>query len=471
MPDLSEFESGSELIETVQHAMRIFNTEYFDPLQVFLEVNPAGPGFLESLGESDRVARYSIVPLRSQEFYQLDNHKLNRVSDGICEEVPGDPLQSLGEILSVRRHPGHEASPFPGGFFGFFSYDLAGKIEQLPQQALRDLPVPKLWLTWVDTTAVYDHSTGQVILDSLDPEVDLLHLEQQVLAALKEPLSKNPGFGPLHSKPVLTREEFMERVEKARDYIAAGDIYQANLSCRFDIENAGHLSPHNLYQRLRQVNPSPFACLLQTPEVNIISSSPERLVSLRSGIAETRPIAGTRPRGFTLPEDSRLGEELLAHPKERAEHIMLLDLERNDLGKVCKTGTVEVDELMVLERYSHVTHIVSNVRGELKSDMGPFDLIRATFPGGTITGVPKKRCMEIIDELEPVGRGIYTGSAGYISATGDMDLNILIRTFQLIGEKLTYQVGAGVVADSDPAREWEECLDKGRALQLALGVD
>ena len=255
-------------------------------------------------------------------------------------------------------------------------------------------------------------------------------------------------------------------VERARAYIAAGDIYQANLSCRFDGAYAG--SAADLYARLRRVNPSPFACLLRSPGLEIISSSPERLVSLHDGGAETRPIAGTRRRGFTSPEDARLGEELLAHPKERAEHIMLLDLERNDLGKVCRTGSVKVDELMALERYSHVTHIVSNIRGELRAGLGPFDLLRATFPGGTITGVPKKRCMEIIEELEPVGRGTYTGSAGYLSVTGDMDLNILIRTFQKFGDEITYQVGAGIVADSVAEREWEECLAKGEALRLAL---
>jgi para-aminobenzoate synthetase component 1 len=258
-------------------------------------------------------------------------------------------------------------------------------------------------------------------------------------------------------------------VERVREYIAAGDIYQANLSCRFDGRFEGETC--DLYARLRRINPSPFACLLRSPGLEIISSSPERLVSLHHGIAETRPIAGTRPRGYTPPEDAQLGEELLGHPKERAEHVMLLDLERNDLGKVCRPGSVEVDELMVLERYSHVTHIVSNVRGELREGVGPFALLRATFPGGTITGVPKKHCMEIIDQLEPVGRGTYTGSAGYISVTGDMDLNILIRTFQRFGNEITYQVGAGIVADSVARKEWDECLAKGMALQRTLGEE
>ncbi|PLY00847.1 MAG: aminodeoxychorismate synthase, component I [Desulfuromonas sp.] len=448
--------------------MRRYRTTAFDPLKIFRHLNPEGPGFLQSFGSSERVARYSIVPLRTAESYRLD-HELVRLRNGTKETIQGNPFAALGQILHARKVERSPGSPFPGGYFGYFGYDLAGEIEDLPQRAARDLSMPKLWLDWVDITAVFDHAGNELIIDSLDPAVDLEAIGQQVKAALADPDHHPAAAAALEPVPVLSREQFKQRVSTARDYIAAGDIYQANLSCRFDVEPPAEVNPADLYQRLRTINPSPFACLLQSPAVTIVSSSPERLVSLKDGIAETRPIAGTRPRGYTPPEDSRLGEELLAHPKERAEHIMLLDLERNDLGKVCKTGTVEVDELMVLERYSHVTHIVSNVRGELRDDCGPFDLIRATFPGGTITGVPKKRCMEIIDELEPVGRGIYTGSAGYISASGDMDLNILIRTFQLAGGKLTYQVGAGIVADSDPAAEWEECLAKGRALQLVLG--
>jgi len=267
-------------------------------------------------------------------------------------------------------------------------------------------------------------------------------------------------------RAVMTEQEFIARANRAKDYIAAGDVYQVNLSCRFDAAIEG--SAGELYRRLRLLNPAPFACLLKFDDVDIISSSPERLVSLRDGIAQTRPIAGTRPRGFTPPEDHQLGKELLGHPKERAEHIMLLDLERNDLGKVCQSGSVLVDELMVLERYSHVTHIVSNVSGVLRKDCSAIDLLTATFPGGTITGVPKKRCMEIIDELEPVRRGSYTGSAGYISACGSMDLNILIRGFQRVGAHLSYQTGAGIVADSVPELEWQECLHKGKALSALL---
>ncbi|MEJ2201471.1 MAG: anthranilate synthase component I family protein [Desulfuromonadaceae bacterium] len=445
-----------------------FKLVQFDPLALFARLCPDGPGFLESPVAGPRIGRYSIVPLRRRESYRLDQRGLVRIDAQGETPLAGDPFARLEAVLEQRRVvPEGAGLSFPGGFFGYFGYDLAGRIEDLPQRARRDRPIPQLWLDWVDLTAVYDRQRQLLTLASLDPAVDLAALEGEVRAALAGPLEHPPLPSVQAPEPILSQGQFEGMVARVREYIAAGDIYQANLSCRFDGRFAG--DGNALYASLRQVNPSPFACLLRSPGVEIISSSPERLVSLQNGVAETRPIAGTRPRGYTPPEDVELGRELLGHPKERAEHVMLLDLERNDLGKVCRPGTVRVDELMVLERYSHVTHIVSNVRGELCRGVGPFALLRATFPGGTITGVPKKRCMEIIDELEPVGRGSYTGSAGYISVTGDMDLNILIRSFQRCGDELSYQVGAGIVADSVPAQEWAECLAKGLALQRTLG--
>jgi para-aminobenzoate synthetase component 1 len=438
----------------------------FDPLALYLHLCPAGPGLLESLNPRPKTGRYSIVPLRWRERYRLTAGRLSVHRDGGVTELPGEPLVRLGEILAQRAVPASAATPFPGGFFGYFSYDLAQQIEALPRRAFRDLPVPELELVWVDTTAVYDHQRQRLTLATLDNSSDLSALAEQVRASQQQALPAQPLDIIQLPEALLAQEQFEELVRQAKEYIAAGDIYQVNLSCRFDGRIEGASS--ELYRRLRALNPSPFACLLRFPGLELISSSPERLVTLRDGLAETRPIAGTRPRGYTPPEDFQLGEELLGHPKERAEHIMLLDLERNDLGKVCEAGSVQVDELMVLERYSHVTHIVSNVRGQLRSEAGPFELLRATFPGGTITGVPKKRCMEIIDELEPVGRGSYTGSAGYISACGAMDLNILIRGFQRIGSQLSYQTGAGIVADSIAEKEWFECLAKGEALRKVL---
>jgi para-aminobenzoate synthetase component 1 len=443
-----------------------FTVDCFDPLALFHHMVPDGPGFLESPEPTPRTGRYTIVALRRSESYRLNDDGLCVLKNGVETTLPGDPLKTLARILEQRRLPSVTTVPFCGGYFGYFGYDLAAWLEELPRLAERDRPLPALWLDWVDLSAVYDHQKGQVTLSSLAPDDDLVALEQATRVALDQPLPSSAENRSEVPQAILKQAEFEEMVRRAKDYIAAGDIYQANLSVRFD----GHcsLSSTELYARLRRINPSPFGCLLRTPQLEIISCSPERLVSLRGTTAELRPIAGTRPRGYSPPDDVRLGEELLGHPKERAEHIMLLDLERNDLGKVCRPGSIIVDELMALERYSHVCHIVSNLHGELIEGAGPFDLIRATFPGGTITGVPKKRCMEIIEGLEPVGRGTYTGSAGYISACGTMDLNILIRTFQKFGDQLTYQTGAGIVADSIPEREWHECLSKGAALRQAL---
>jgi len=442
----------------------------FDPLLFHEHFGQQSPGFLESLNARPKTGRYSIVALRSTESFCLGPETgLIHRKNGRRTLLEGDPFSRLSSHLEQHREKTGCPSPFPGGFFGFFSYDLAGWIEELPRRkdCLRDLDVPVLWLDWVDRTAVFDHLSGELHLCSLESAEDLeaLALEIRPLLGRRDTALPAPRLSR-ELVPSVSREGFMTMVRRAQQYIACGDIYQANISCRFQGRWEG--TSADLYRRLRHLNPSPFACLLRFAGGELISSSPERLVSLRRGVAETRPIAGTRRRGQNPEEDEALQRELIAHPKERAEHVMLLDLERNDLGRVCEAGSVRVDELMVLEHYAHVTHIVSNVRGRLKAGLGPFDLLRATFPGGTITGAPKKRCMEIIEELEPVGRGSYTGSAGYIGVTGETDLNILIRGFQNLGGNLSYQAGAGIVADSVPEKEWAECLSKGRALRRAL---
>jgi anthranilate/para-aminobenzoate synthase component I len=265
----------------------------------------------------------------------------------------------------------------------------------------------------------------------------------------------------------MEKEAYMEMVRKTREYIAAGDIFQANLSLRVSAD-IGDTDPWKIYTILRKINPSPFAAYVDFDDYHIVSSSPERLVRVIGKNVDTRPIAGTRPRGRDLEEDEMMSAELLLNEKERAEHIMLIDLERNDLGKVADYGTVNVDELMITEKYSHVIHIVSNVKGILAEGKDCFSVIRATFPGGTITGVPKVRCMEIIDEIEPTSRGPYTGSVGYIGFNGNMDLNIIIRTFLVKDGRAYVQAGAGIVADSDPEREYYESLKKAEALIKTL---
>lgn len=397
-----------------------------------------------------------------------------------------DPFAALRELLGppgVTQHP--EFPPFFGGMVGYFSYDFVRELEPLPSHAQQDLRIPDLQFATFELVVALDHRTGElqiIFCPSMarflgEPREKLYREGLDRLAECEARLTGAPGqsqdseIEPIVFSPGQTEEAYLERVRRCQDYIAAGDIYQANLSHRFQFalpESAGSgidrlAYEQALYRRLRSVNPSPFGGLLHFDDLSLVSCSPERLVRLSGRKAETRPIAGTRPRGVGESADRTLVGELLASEKERAEHVMLVDLERNDLGRVCEFGTVQVDEFMAIEQYSHVSHIVSNISGRLRQDATLFDLIRATFPGGTITGVPKIRCMEIIDELEPVRRGPYTGSFGYIGWNGDLDLNIIIRTLVLGRDTGYLQVGAGIVADSDPAKEYEETLDKARA--------
>jgi para-aminobenzoate synthetase component 1 len=397
-------------------------------------------------------------------------------------EDPFEPLRPVIGTPGIERAAG--LPPFFGGAVGCFSYDFARRLETLPSMAPNDLNIPDVHFGLYDLVTAVDHRADRVqIIFCPSMERFLGESREKLyregldrLAEWEARLTSPPKYEssirePLAFAPQQTREAYLERVRRAQAYIAAGDIYQANLSHRFaaDLPRRSRSGlerlryEYDLYRQLRTVNPSPFSGLLRFEDFSLISCSPERLVRLRGRHAETRPIAGTRPRGSGADDDQRLVGELLASPKERAEHVMLVDLERNDLGRVCEFGSVHVDEFMVIEQYSHVSHIVSNVRGVLRADTSPFDLIRATFPGGTITGVPKVRCMEIIEELEPVRRGPYTGSFGYIGWNGDLDLNIVIRTLVLAGTKGYLQVGAGIVADSNPAKEYEETLHKAEA--------
>jgi anthranilate synthase component 1 len=354
--------------------------------------------------------------------------------------------------------------PAAGGWFVFLGYELAAQVEpSLRLQRPRHLPV---------ALAV---RCGVVILrDRGDGKCTLSVADSALLAQVKADLEQArrlppPQFRGLDAAP---EEEaparFLAAVARAREYIIKGDIFQANLSRAWRVPLAAAVDPAALYAQLRRSNPGSFAGLACWEGHAVISSSPERLVSIRDGWVETRPIAGTRPRGQNAADDSALERELIAHPKERAEHVMLIDLERNDLGRICQPGTVEVSEMMVLESYAHVHHIVSNVRGRLEEGVGPGAAIRAVFPGGTITGCPKVRCMEIIQELEAAPRGAYTGSMGWLGLDGSLDLNILIRTMELGPDELRFRAGAGIVYDSVPELELAETRAKAKGLLLAL---
>jgi para-aminobenzoate synthetase component I len=408
----------------------------------------------------------------------------------------------LKKYQSKSRHPF-----FAGGAVGYWGYELAGALNPKLELRHKSLPgIPSLYLGFYKDMIVYDHRLKKYYLVvNRQKEDSKKNIEERftklkhyfdmsksvILSAAKNlvgpdrdpsPLAQDDIFRVMHFRPEITKKKFEGMVKKAKAYISQGDIYQANLSQRFSFEFQG--SGLKLYDALRKINPSPFASFLNFGDLKIISSSPERLIQKRGRFCETRPIAGTRPlrhsrEGGNPVQDPRLKHsrmtklkniayDLLNNPKERAEHIMLVDLERNDLGRVCDFKSVKVKEMMGIEKYSHVIHIVSSVVGKLSKGKDGLDLIRAMFPGGTITGCPKIRCMEIIDELEPVSRGIYTGSIGYLDFNGDLDLNIVIRTLVLQKNKGHFQVGAGIVYDSNPSKEYEETLHKGEALTEAL---
>ncbi len=385
-----------------------------------------------------------------------------RVGDG------GDFLAQLDGAWRAERLPeGEGGLPFQGGWFLFLGYELAADIEPVLDIPL---PAPGELIAFAErcpAALVRDRAEGRSWLVAEAGRSDCL-------ATLRADVEAARALDPPLDLPAVrlneeTPERYLQSVARALDYIRDGDIFQANLS-RLWQGTCPQAAAIALYQSLRRHNPGPFNGLSLHPEQAIVSSSPERLVRVRQGEISTRPIAGTRPRGADSDGDARLSRELLAHPKERAEHVMLIDLERNDLGRVSEYGSVEVDELMVLEHYAHVHHIVSNVRGRLRPEVTPGGVIRALFPGGTITGCPKVRCMQIIGELEGAPRRAYTGSMGYLNRDGSLDLNILIRTLELANGRLRLRAGAGVVADSRPEWELEETRAKARGLLLALGA-
>ncbi|ALA60563.1 anthranilate synthase component I family protein [Nitrospira moscoviensis] len=462
------------------------------PLRLFARMaSPGVPSFLFESGKGpSHIGRYSFF---GAEPYQTLRGKEAtwelRTADGRKQSGQGafQRAAELAGAASIRRPS--DAPPFFGGAVGYLSYDLVRQFEDVPAVSIDDLGTADLELGFFDLVAAVDHEAKRLVLMFCPPLERFLGEPREKLyregcdrlAALEARLSHDRAAalptdlpGRLEFVPEQTRSEYMERVGRCQEYIAAGDIYQANLSHRFTVPGSWFSGREAweadllAYDRVHAMNPSPFSGLLRFEETRFVSSSPERLVRLSGRQAETRPIAGTRPRGRTDAEDRQLADELRRNEKERAEHVMLVDLERNDLGRVCDAGSVRVDEFMALEQYSHVTHLVSNVTGRLRAGAGGFDLLQAVFPGGTITGVPKIRCMAVIDELEPVRRGPYTGSMGYISWSGDLDFNILIRTLVIRQGRAYLQVGAGIVADSDPAREYEETLYKAQAFFSAF---
>lgn len=429
--------------------------------------------------ESGRGGRYSIAAFQPGTVFSGKNHKLTVTKDGVSTEFEGNPLELMKKQMEEYQLPQMEELPdFQGGAIGYISYDYARYIEKLPELAKDDSGIPEVYFQLFDEWFVFDHQTEMLWLMALvesgqekQAEDRLSEWKERWEADLPMTAEKidRPATGELEVS--MSESEFIDAVKRVQQYISQGDVFQVNLSVR-QSKPIG-TEAMEVYRQLRVLNPSPYMGYLHTEDFQLVSGSPELLAKIKGTEVSTRPIAGTRSRGKSDEEDLALANELIGNEKERAEHVMLVDLERNDLGRVSKYGTVEVNEFMVIEKYSHVMHIVSNVRGELAEGQDWYNVINAVFPGGTITGAPKVRTMEIIEELEPVRRGPYTGSMGWIGFNGNMELNIIIRTMLVKDGMAHVQAGAGVVIDSIPANEYKESLKKAialwRAKELAEG--
>jgi anthranilate synthase component 1 len=443
------------------------------PVSAYLKLKPFRPRFLlESVEGGERLARYSFIGFGDCLEVRLDERGLTVAGQTrAAPATQSELLDALRSALAKAPQPSPQIPGVPllGGLVGVAGYDLVRRFERLPPRVQLSEPTPEAHYLAPRSLLVFDHLTRGVALLHAGSESDRIALRRDVIAALRGGIPAN-GKRIRYSPPVgsLSDAEFMQGVHRTKEYIAAGDVYQLVLSVRF----AGQceLEPFETYRALRLLNPSPYMYYCDLGDCVVVGSSPEALVKLSRGRAQMRPIAGTRPRGDDAAHDARLETELLADPKENAEHVMLVDLARNDLGRVAQAGTIDVDPYRHIERYSHVMHIVSGVNGALASGRDAFDLFAAAFPAGTLVGAPKVRAMQIIDELEPVRRGFYGGTVGYFGTGGDMDQAITIRTMVFRGDTYSFQAGAGIVADSVPATEYQEVLAKSAIVRRALAL-
>jgi para-aminobenzoate synthetase component I len=429
-----------------------------------------GLALFDSALRHDQLGRYSFLGV--DPFARLEADRAGVRLNGA--DIAGDPFDVVGALCArYRIEPAPGLPPFQTGLAGYFGYGLRHHVEHVPTHARADIAWPDLILGLYDLVLAVDHVEGRAwLLASGYPETTPQARRERAEARIgwaRERLRHAPQTSPelswaIAAKPDLRQSEFEHAVRRAIDYIEAGDIYQANITQRFRAKLPSGFDRLSLYQALRMRNPATFGAYLDFGATGILSSSPERFLKLADGKVETRPIKGTRPRGRGIAEDQALAAELLASAKDRAENLMIVDLLRNDISRVCRVGSVKAPTLFGLESYATVHHLVSVVAGELAQGRSAVDLLRACFPGGSVTGAPKIRAMEIIAELEPTARGPYCGSIGYLSADGGMDSNIVIRTYCIHGQDLTFQVGGGIVADSEPHAEYEESLAKAKAL-------
>lgn len=461
--------------------------DYDTPVSAFKKIETGSYSFLlESVEGGEKWGRYSFLGTEPSVIFRSKGSKIEITENGKTKTIEGDPVDELRNLHSRFRPVAEPGLPrFHGGAVGYFSYDIVRFVEDLPELGVDEL---KLWdslFMITDTVLVFDNINHKIKIiynahvkdteSSRECYEIAVNKIEEISEKLKKPLSfedgsQNSSNESENSEPELESnfkpEDYKEAVRKTKEYIKAGDIIQAVISQRWKTKL--DVDPFDLYRALRVLNPSPYMFYFKTDSEILVGSSPEVMVRVEDGQVLSRPIAGTRPRGRTEKEDLELEEELLADPKERAEHIMLVDLARNDLGRVSETGTVHVDELMIIERYSHVMHIVSNVTSLLTPGKDAFDVVKATFPAGTLSGAPKVRAMEIIEETEPERRGAYGGAVGYFGFSGNMDACITIRTFVIKDGEIYIQAGAGIVADSDPDREFEETVNKVKALVRAV---
>ncbi|MEX2496622.1 MAG: anthranilate synthase component I family protein [Woeseia sp.] len=443
------------------------------PVSAYLKLESLGPKFLlESVERGERLARYSFIGFGEAFELRMDRDGLR--TDGKLFPFPKGRKEYLDHLRSAlakapRPKPLVPGLPFAGGLVGVSGYDVVRLFETLPRGTRADHGIPDAAFTATSSALVFDHLTRRVALLHDGPESERQSLRREVMELLRGPIPVAPQSVSI-STPVagMTEAQYVERVAACKEYIAAGDLYQIVLSVLF--RGRANVAPFEVYRALRLLNPSPYMFFFDFGELKVVGSSPEALVKLHGRTASLRPIAGTLPRGATPAEDAANEQTLLADPKESAEHVMLVDLARNDLGRVATPGSIRVDPYRAVERYSHVMHIVSGVRGELAPQYDAFDLFAATFPAGTLVGAPKVRAMEIIEELEDSGRGLYAGTAGYYGIGGDMDQAITIRTLVFNGDEYTFQAGAGIVADSVPVREYCEALAKSAILKNALEI-
>jgi anthranilate synthase component 1 len=443
------------------------------PVSAFMKLAAFRPCFLlESVEGGERLARYSFVGFGDRLEIRLDAAGLQ--VGAVRHARPGNATELLNQLraaLAAAPRPEPEISgvPLAGGLVGFASYDVVRFFEHLPKRVATADGVPALHYVAPRSLLVFDHLTRTIALLHAGSISERASLRREIIQALRGGLPATPRPGRYQQPtPSMTRDRYIAGVKRTQEYIAAGDVYQLVLASRFSGRH--ELDPFQAYRALRLINPSPYMYYCALGDITVVGSSPEALVKLNAGHAQLRPIAGTRPRADDTSVDVARETELRADPKENAEHVMLVDLARNDLGRVAAAGSVHVDPYRHIERYSHVMHIVSGVKGRLAPGKDAFDLFAATFPAGTLVGAPKVRAMQIIDELEPVGRGLYGGTVGYFGARGDMDQAITIRTLVFHGDEYSFQAGAGVVADSVPEAEHDEVLAKSGAMVRALAL-